>query len=401
MGAQCSSQCSCEKSGESCADKVVETFRTVETVVHAAENGYDHSALMLHESLPNQELIRAAMEGREQSVARQLERGAFIETRRPFAVAFEGDLGPFRSQADMGLTPLMHAALGGHAETCAVLLTAGAQVNAQDEDKMQPLHFAAKAGNFDVFKLLLHARADANCQDRDGLTPLAQLAPWSKSSKADFEALVTTESGSFLSPMAAGRTAGAAAAAVAAEASTPDTGEVAFSSTATHGTPGSQDLHLLDQEPTLAELPACTSALALDDRNTCGRLYVFEANLAAIDTQSDETAIPEGLLWEPSWMARELTLPLADSLHVAGEGGKEANSVQDELTEADKCHNEGNSEIPESLPADSPQKADEAGEAASLQDGLMEVGELHNEADVEIAESMLSQPENEASWAPL
>jgi len=387
-------QCSCDKSAENCADKVVDKFRAVETVLHTAENGYDYSTQMLHESLPNQELVRAAMEGRERSVAWQLERGAFIEARRPFKFVFEGDMCPKRSQANVGLTPLMHAALGGHAEACAVLVTAGAEVNAEDEDRMRPLHFAAKAGSLDVFRLLLRARADANCQDIDGLTPLAQLASWSKCSKADFEALLTTESGGLLPLTEAGTaTAEAAAAAVAVEA------------TATCGIPKlEENLPLLDREPTLAEVSAYVLAGALDDSNTCALPHVPDCNLAVMDSESsDETACPECLpLQEPNWMVRELTLLPADSLHIAGEGGAEANSLQDGLTEVDELHLEANVQISELLPADSLHIAGEGGEEAnSMLDGLTEVDELHNEAVIETFESMPCQHENGASWAPL
>jgi len=343
MGAQCS----CDKSQESCANKAVDTFRAAETVLLATfDNGYDHSALMLHESLPNQELIRASMEGHEQSVAKQLERGAFIESRRPFKIVFNGELAPKRAQENLGLTPLMHAALGGHAATCALLVTARAEVNAVDEDRMRPLHFAAKAGSLDVFKLLLCARADANCQDTDGLTPLAQLAPWSRPIKADFEALLTTESRSLLPPTKVGTAAAAAAstAAVAVGSSILGAGESTMSATATFGIPESLDLRLLDREPTFAEVLACTSAGTLEDSNTRVLTHVPDADLAVKDKESsDGTAILDGLLQEPNWMMS------ADSLHTAGEDGKDASSLQDGLTKVDELHNETDIEISESM----------------------------------------------------
>jgi len=364
MGAQAS----CTKSAESCADKCVDKFRAVETVLHTAENSnYDDSKKMLHESLLNQELLRAAMEGRPKLAAVQLERGAFIETRRPFTIVFEGDLESKRSQANLGLTPLMHAALGGHAETCAVLVTAGAQVNAEDEDRMRPLHFAAKAGSLDVFQLLLRARADASCKDADGLTPLAQLAPWCKTAKADFQALLTTDTRSLLPAPTA-----AATAEEAAEASTAAEAELEISATVTCETPESQFLHVSEQEPREAML----------DKQACALSHAPEAILAVLDTtSSDGTAIPEGLLQEPSWMVRELTLlpteltlPAVDSACIVGEGEDEVSSLQDGLAEVD----ESNWMVREQtlLPADSVNMAGEGDdEANSLQDGLTEEDE--------------------------
>jgi len=63
---------------------------------------------------------------------------------------------------------MMHAAMGGHVETCTILLAANAEVNANDEDGMCPLHFAAKSGNATVFDVLMMARGDPTCQDTLG-----------------------------------------------------------------------------------------------------------------------------------------------------------------------------------------------------------------------------------------
>mmetsp|Transcript_17869 Transcript_17869/g.34831 ORF Transcript_17869/g.34831 Transcript_17869/m.34831 type:complete len:355 (-) Transcript_17869:97-1161(-) len=340
MGAQSSCETSAKNCAEQCAEQCVTQCRVVESVIHSAANDdFDHSKAMLHESLLNQELIRAAMEGRDQMAAWQLTRGAFIETRRPFSIVFEGDLEQKRSHANLGLTPLMHAALGGHVDTCAVLVAAGAQVDAEDEDRMRPMHFAAKAGSLEIFKLLLRARADANCKDVDGLTPLAQLAPWCTSAKADFEEAIATEGWSLLPS-----TAGSAGAAEAA--------------------PESQDVRLSDQEPTIAGVsawpsvealgiagvPAWPSSEALGDGNAWTQSHDPGATLDVLDSESsDETAIPEGLLQDPNWMVREQTLLPADSVHAAGDAGAEANSLQDGSTEADELYNEGDIEISESM----------------------------------------------------
>jgi ankyrin repeat protein len=49
-----------------------------------------------------------------------------------------------------------------------MLLSAGACLDAEDEDGMQPLHFSASSGNIDTCKALLAARADASRKDDFG-----------------------------------------------------------------------------------------------------------------------------------------------------------------------------------------------------------------------------------------
>jgi len=124
------------------------------------------------ESLRNQELLKASMEGHSVDVLRQLEAGACKETRRPFRIVFNGIDPDMQHKDNEGLTPLMHAALGGHVHTVKALLDAGAHVNAEDEDRLRPLHFAAKAGNDVIFTMLLEARADPCSPDSEGLTPI-------------------------------------------------------------------------------------------------------------------------------------------------------------------------------------------------------------------------------------
>jgi len=131
----------------------------------------------VEESLLNQELIKAAREGRHDDLIFYLENGAFVETRRPFTIAFHNaGFDEEEDTSDVGLTPLMHAALGGYTKACRVLLAAGASVNSQDEDRMQPLHFAANSGNLEVFTLLLQAKADPWAKDSEGRSALHYLA---------------------------------------------------------------------------------------------------------------------------------------------------------------------------------------------------------------------------------
>jgi len=150
----------------------------VEVVWNATEVLQDRlqNAENMEESILNQELIKAAREGRHEDVSMYLQSGAFVETRRPFTIAFHNAEFEDEDDSDVGLTPLMHAALGGYTKACRVLLSNGADVNSEDEDRMQPLHFAAHSGNLEVFTLLLQAKANPWAQDASGQSALHYLA---------------------------------------------------------------------------------------------------------------------------------------------------------------------------------------------------------------------------------
>lgn len=70
------------------------------------------------------------------------------------------------------LTPLMIAAMNGHAAVVAVLLSAGVYVNCYDIYGKTALYHAAQAGNLHIVKLLLAKGADANSKCNDGRTPV-------------------------------------------------------------------------------------------------------------------------------------------------------------------------------------------------------------------------------------
>jgi len=141
----------------------------------------------MQESLINQDLLRAAMEGKADEVREAVRRGAFVDTRRPFYMAVETGFGGMEPEGAMpGLTPLMHAALGGHEKTCRELISMRADVNAAEEDDgMRPLHFVVQAGYHDLCRELLVARADPTATDDAGLTALGHVMRDDSLTKAD------------------------------------------------------------------------------------------------------------------------------------------------------------------------------------------------------------------------
>lgn len=78
------------------------------------------------------------------------------------------------NEADrQGMTALHYAAAGeGPAEVVQMLIDAGANVKALDNDKVTPLMRAADRANVDSVKILLAAGADPNVKDTNGLTAL-------------------------------------------------------------------------------------------------------------------------------------------------------------------------------------------------------------------------------------
>ena len=72
-----------------------------------------------------------------------------------------------------GLTPLLHAVRQGHAETVAVLLEGGAEIDQRSAgDGTTPLLMAAVNGQFDLALELLQRGADPNAASDAGTTPL-------------------------------------------------------------------------------------------------------------------------------------------------------------------------------------------------------------------------------------
>jgi ankyrin repeat protein len=73
---------------------------------------------------------------------------------------------------NVGMTPLMYAAMFGHLMVCEFLLETNADVNQQDKRGRTALLLAAGKGHFNVCQLLEAKGADVNVQDNQGKTAL-------------------------------------------------------------------------------------------------------------------------------------------------------------------------------------------------------------------------------------
>uniref|UniRef100_H3BVT9 Ankyrin repeat domain 52 n=1 Tax=Tetraodon nigroviridis TaxID=99883 RepID=H3BVT9_TETNG len=69
-------------------------------------------------------------------------------------------------------TPLDHTAKSGHEKMVSLLLSKGANVNANDKKERKPIHWAAYHGHLEVVKLLTSQGANVKCKDKQGYTPL-------------------------------------------------------------------------------------------------------------------------------------------------------------------------------------------------------------------------------------
>jgi len=71
-----------------------------------------------------------------------------------------------------GSTPLHAAADEGHTDVVRLLISKGAEINAQNDEGATALHKALFWGHKSVVELLVASGADVNAKDQDGITPL-------------------------------------------------------------------------------------------------------------------------------------------------------------------------------------------------------------------------------------
>lgn len=128
--------------------------------------------------------MASAIAGRHTAVIEYLESKGVIEEVAPLLVAARrGDLkavdAAIAARADLdatdgqGRTPLIRAALYGHAPVVARLARAGAKLNAvTSEEKEAAVHVAAREGHLPVIQALAAAKADMNLYSRLEATPL-------------------------------------------------------------------------------------------------------------------------------------------------------------------------------------------------------------------------------------
>lgn len=108
---------------------------------------------------PEKEIIRAAKSG-DTSRLREL-----LATDASLVNARDKD----------GSTPLHCSVWKGHQQAVALLIDAGADVNAHNDNDhwgTTPLHAAAHANQAAIAQLLIDHGADVNAKDREGRTPM-------------------------------------------------------------------------------------------------------------------------------------------------------------------------------------------------------------------------------------
>ena len=76
------------------------------------------------------------------------------------------------TKGQWGRTPLYWAARNNHLELAKVLISSGAEVNAEDDGGWTPLYSAAAENSLATAQYLISSGADLEAKDNDGYTPL-------------------------------------------------------------------------------------------------------------------------------------------------------------------------------------------------------------------------------------
>lgn len=182
------------------SEKVPVTFTAMHLAAYAGiswllsklmESGHA-SDIHSRDSLGNQPLVWAAMNGQLQAVQLLLARGAQIAAKNNEGVtalywaANNGhasiiqlllDKGAnCRPKDKIGWTPLHRAAFNGHTGVARALLDSDADIEAKDGTKWTALMRAATNGNVEVVRLLLAKDANVTIKDMEGCTPMHHAA---------------------------------------------------------------------------------------------------------------------------------------------------------------------------------------------------------------------------------
>jgi len=102
----------------------------------------------------------------------ELAQAAFYGDLQRVIALIKSSPGDVNCPGPAGLTPLMHAIMGGRLETVLVLIEAGADINKAADDGSTPLLKACLWSFHDVVELLIAYGANVNARDNDGWTAL-------------------------------------------------------------------------------------------------------------------------------------------------------------------------------------------------------------------------------------